>query len=251
MRSRLATGLLAIAATPALADGFYVGAEVGVAATDDIVSADPEVLTCAPVCNLDAASLDGIRLDTRESAWSAFAGWTFREWLSLELAYADLGEAKETLQLGAPPLYTPQPGIVISIDPDVYFADVPPAGGFLTTAAIDLGWVALGMKEMSVNAVFRHGLTERFSAWWLLGVSHATFDARGYYEVNEIVSFQPLVVELRQIPFVTPDDETGYRWGFGAEYALNERFSLQLGYRRHELQVIDTETLSVRFLARL
>jgi hypothetical protein len=57
---------------------------------------------------------------------------------------------------------------------------------------------------------------------------------------------------LRQLTtWSTPDDEYGYRWGFGAGYALNEGFGLELGYRRHELQVIETEGLSLRLLIRL
>lgn len=251
MLNRLAVFGALLVSAPGVAGSLYVGGELGVAATDDDVNSAP-TLPCGANCLPSEVSLDGLRLDAQETAWSLFAGWAVRDWLSLELAYTNLGEPEDFREPGAPLLlHTLPPGVVAVVDPDAFFGEVPPAAGIAVGQAIDFGSVALGIEEVSVNVVFRHALAKSFSAWWSLGLSLATFEARGYYETIEIVSFQPTVWEMRQIPFATPDDETGYRWGFGAEYTLNERFGLELGYRRHELQVVDTETLSLRFLIRL
>jgi Outer membrane protein beta-barrel domain len=249
MLNRLTAFGALLVSTPGLAGSLYVGGDLGVAATDDVIDTAP-TLRCGANCLPSEVSLDGLRLDAQETAWSLFAGWDVRDWLSLELAYTDLGESEGSLEPGAPLLlHTLPPGVVAVIDPDAFFGNSPPAVGI--ASAIDFGSASLGVQEVSVNMVFRHALTKSFSAWWSLGLSLATFETPGYYETIEIISFQPTVWEMRQIPFATPDDETGYRWGFGAEYALNERFGLELGYRRHELQVVDTETLSLRFLIRL
>lgn len=250
MLNRLAVCFALLITTPVYAEGFYLGGELGVAATDDIVDTDrvSPVAPCA-ACVPSEVSLSGVRLDAQETAWSLFAGWNVRDWLSLELAYADLGEPGDPLYLVPPLLYNF--GVVPAIDPDAYFAENPPALGTAGVLAVDLGWAALGIEEVSVNAVFRHALAKDFSAWWSLGLSFVSFEADGYFETIEIISLQPSVFEVHQVPFATPDDETGYRWGFGAEYAINERFALELGYRRHELQVIETDALSLRFLVRL
>jgi opacity protein-like surface antigen len=244
MPARVAVLLFAAAATPALAEGFYVAAEVGVVATDDIIHSDP-VTSCGTGCIPSEASLDGLRLDSQETAWGISAGWNVREWLSVELAFTELGEPGVTLQPELISLFLPAWGVVPVLDPDTILGEVG-----VVFAPADFGWAALGVQEFSVNAMFRHRLGDRFSAWWLLGVSRGSFDAQGY--VSMIVpTGTPGTVEFRDIPFQSPDAEMGYRWGFGAAYLLNERFSLEVGYRRHELEVVDTESLSLRILLRL
>lgn len=244
MLNRTAIFFLGLITAPALADGFYFGAEIGVAASDGIIHAD-RVVPCGAGCMPGQVSLDGLHLDAEDAAWGLFAGWQFRNWLSFELAYDDLGEQEDELVILPSPLIVPGPLVVPELNSD-YLSYGPPN---LVSVPIepDWGWAGLGLEEVSFNAYFRHALTERFSAWWTLGVSLVTFEASGYYEMQILTGLQPTALEIRRIPFATPDDETGYRWGFGAEYAFNDRFALQVGYRRHELQVIEVESLSLRF----
>ncbi|MEM6809821.1 MAG: outer membrane beta-barrel protein [Pseudomonadota bacterium] len=110
---------------------------------------------------------------------------------------------------------------------------------------------SLAVETWSVNARFRKPLGKRFSANWTVGVSRADFDAKGTFTINQIVSVNPIVTQPRSFVYEDPGSDTGFRYGIGVEWALNDRFAFDLGYQRHDTQVIDLETVLAKVIVAL
>lgn len=240
MRTRLlAFFSIFLWAMPVMADTFYVGASIGASRIDDVVDTSPTNFSGQGLPS--KLSLDGARLDSNETAAGAFVGWNVNDWLSLELSYTDLGEAAPR----RPDAFvTPIP---IAIPTPTGLFPSPP--GFFTRPTIPFtigGSAAMGVEEWSVSAKFTKALAPRLSANWFVGLTHADFEALGQFTINEIVSFVPLETRPVSIPFSSPGSEAGYVYGFGFSWELNNRLSTDIGYRKHDTQAVQVETVSLR-----
>ena len=240
MHIRIAPLFFAVLFSSAAAAEFYIGGSVGTSRFDDTVD-DPGNFRFFGSELPSEISLNGLLLDQSETALGAFVGWRTNDWLSLELGYSDLGEAAQrslgVIGIGIPfrvPLNSPP-------DPG-FFTRIPP------TVA---GPAAMGIEEWSVTAKFSKPLVSKLSANWLIGISLAEFDAVGELTLREIVSFDPLEFRNVTIPFASPDSDEGIVYGFGFAWEFSDRFSADLGYRKHDTPVFDVETLSARFIVGL
>ena len=127
---------------------------------------------------------------------------------------------------------------------------IPPilGDGFVSIAVIVPNAAVLEIEEWSIAAKFRKTLFSKLSANWSVGVTHAQFEALGQVTVNEIVSLNPLVFNPVAIPYASPESETGFNFGLGFAWDFNDRFSADIGYRRHDTRVIDAETVTLRLI---
>lgn len=227
------------------AGDYYITGGVGVSKIDDTVdTTTPSLVVFGDFPN--EVSLNGRPFDSDETASELAVGWKAREWLSVELGYTDFGNAGQSLPTG---LFGPVP-VARPANPPL----IPPAG-FVGVAPVpiapDLFSAALSMEEWSLAAVFRKPLLSDLSANWSIGVTRAQFDAEGRLTVNEIVTLDPLVLNSIDLPYASPKSETGYRFGFGFDWRINERFSADVGYRRHDTRVITIETILLRLIVTL
>lgn len=227
----------------AKAETFYIGGSIGVSMVDDIVSAD---LTSSsqPGELPEEISLNGSSFDTNEPAYGITLGWRAKNWLAIELGYTDLGESKQTLR--APFLGTVTP----SLNP----AGFPPGPiDFFgpIAAPVILDGPTLGIEELSLAARFSMPLISGLSANWLIGITQNQFDAGGQLTINEIVTLDPLVLNSTNIPYASPDNEIGYKFGFGFAWKFNDRFSADFGYQRHDTQVVDIESIALQLILSL
>ncbi|MEL6448913.1 MAG: outer membrane beta-barrel protein [Pseudomonadota bacterium] len=235
--------LLVVTALPAAADDFYVSVGAGLAVFDDTASAATAPFP-EPGQSLIFSSVNNQRFDANESAIELGLGWQIRDWVALELAYTDFGNAEQRFDGLALPL--PTVIGVPAVTPDPLLFPPPPFSAGFSVATMFPSTSSLGVETWSVNARFRKPLGNRFSANWTVGVSRADFDAVGTFTVNQIVSFNPIVTQPQSFVYEDPGDETGFRYGFGVEWALNDRFAFDLGYQRHDARVIELETVLIR-----
>jgi opacity protein-like surface antigen len=229
-------------APAAFAESFYLGADIGHAGYDDTADADP-VAPCGAPCTPTELSIDGLHFDSGDTAWSVFAGWNIRDWVSVELAWSDLGETSETFGFFAPALAGPPAIEMLPPNPGA-FDGVVFASAVVFVADGDRA--ALSVEEISLSAVFRKKLAERFSASWSLGVTQASFETSGQLLVGSYSAGPPPVFAAVPVPFAAPDDEVGFLWGIGAAWHVTDRIALELAYRNHDTQVIDVEAYSLR-----
>ena len=218
--------------------GFYVGGNLGVSMIDDTAST-ALIAACEPFCFPDELSINGRAFDSNETAWGAVIGWHAIDWLALEIGYTDLGNTGQE-----------QPFSFIGLVPGG-ITGLPPGIGpgiIVTTPAIfptSSNNAALDIEEWSFSAKFTISLFSDLSANWLIGITRVDFESQGSLTIPVIVSLSPTITELITFPFASPESETGFIWGFGFAWDLNERFSVELGYRKHETQVIEVETVSL------
>ena len=225
------------------AETFYIGASIGVSSIDDIASTD---LTSSsqPGELPGEISLNGSSFDSSEPAFGITLGWRAKDWLALELGYTDLGESKQTLR--APGFGT--------FTPPVNLFDIPPSPiGFdgVLASPLDFGGPTLGIEEWSLAARFSTSLVSGLSANWSVGITHNQFEAEGELIINEIVTLNPLVFDSTSIPYVSPDNEIGYKFGFGFAWKFNDRFSADIGYQRRDTQVVDVESIALQLILSL
>lgn len=227
----------------AKAETFYIGASIGVSTVDDIVSAD---LTSSsqPGELPGEISLNGNAFDTNEPAYGIIFGWHAKNWLAVELGYTDLGESKQTIR--APFVGTVTPSI-IPVDP--LPGPINFFGGF--AAPVNLDGPTLRITEWSLAARFSKYLISELSANWLIGITHNQFEAGGQLTINEIVTVDPLVLNSVSIPYASPDNEIGYKFGFGFAWKFNDRFSADIGYQRHDTQIVDIESIALQLILSL
>ena len=242
----VATCLLAPAA---FADSFYVAGRVGVATVDDVAKTDP--VSFGPADEPPAAIPVGGRLfDSSDTAAGLTVGWKAREWLAIELGYTDLGKAeqKRSAPFVGPALISPDPIIVPSPLPPVIRPG--PIGGVIA-APFAPGVATLRVEEWSLAARFSARLVSSLSANWSVGVSRAEFESGGQLTLQRIVSTDPLAIESTELSFVSPGSETGFTLGLGFAWSFNERFSADLGYKRHYTQVLDVESVTLQLVLTL
>lgn len=140
-------------------------------------------------------------------------------------------------------------GTVAFRSPPVPLPIVPPPGGTIVAASPPTDFsAALNIEEWSLAAKFSTDLVSKLSANWLLGVTRAQFESEGSFTFNELISVNPTVINTVSRPYASPDNETGLIWGIGFAWQTTDRLSLDLGYRKHETQVVDVETTSLRAL---
>lgn len=232
--------LLTICLAPsAFAEPFYAGAEIGLATFDDTADAD-RIPSCGAQCVPSAVSINGTHFDSEETAWSVFAGWNIRDWVSIELAWSDLGETGDTLDIPSS-LVMPQviqyPAFPAAFD-GIFFVD--------SAIVSPVDSAALSVEELTLSTVFRKQLAERFSASWSLGVIRASFDTKGSIPVGTVSSSPPPTITYTPVPFAAPDDEFGFLWGIGGAWHVTDRIDVELTYRNHDVRVVDVETYSLR-----
>ena len=231
------------AASPTYADNFYFGGNLGMSMTDDMANTDTLPLFAPGPAPIEAP-LYGRSYDTNETSWGLVAGWNMRDWFALELSYTDLGNAGENpfgvfpfgiIVPSTPPLGNPPPDVT----------PVPPVS-FETVFPTSL--IALETEEWSLNARFQKTLFSRLSANWAIGISRAEFEAKG--NTRFMTSFDPLTGQSVSfnIPIASPGSETGWNWGAGFGWDVNDWLSLDLGYRKHDTKVLDIETVSLRVM---
>ena len=225
---------------PSIADTFYVGGSIGVSMIDDTASA-PLTTAVAPILLPSEFSLNGLAFDSNETASGVFIGWNATNWLALEFGYTDLGNTGLSLQLGFF-------GTVSLTQPIVPIVPLPPPVGIVAFSAPPGTNAALGIEEWSITAKFRKSLFSKLSANWSVGVTRAQFEAFGQLTINEIVSLNPPVFNPVAHPYASPETETGFNFGLGFAWDFNDRFSADIGYRRHDTRVIDAETVTLRLI---
>ena len=249
----LAAAILLVAPL-AVAGSFYIGGSVGVSMIDDTVDTSvPSLVSFGEFSN--EIPLDGRSFDSNETASGFTIGWNAKDWFSVELGYTDFGNTGQSLPSGllgpVPPtgFFGPVP-IVTPADPPI---PIPPNfGGVISfPASPNLFAAALSVEEWSITAKFRKSLISDLSANWSIGVTRARFDAEGQLTVNEVVTLDPLVLNTIDLPYASPDDETGFNFGLGFEWRFSERFSADIGYRRHDTRVIDVETVILQLIVAL
>ena len=49
-------------------------------------------------------------------------------------------------------------------------------------------------------------------------------------------------------PYSSPSNETGYVWGLGLDWKVSERITVDIGFKRHETQVLRVDTLNLSLL---
>jgi len=228
-----------LVASPAIADTFYFGGTIGVSMFDD--TADAALTSSSgPGVLPDEISIDGQLFDSNETTSGVFIGWNANDWLAIEFGYTDLGKTDQSLSVGfltAVPLTIP-PGLPISTFSFSAISAFPT--NFNANAA------ALGVEEWSISAKFSKSLISDLSANWSVGITQAQFDADGQLTFSEIITFVPLVISPVTRPYASPGSETGFIFGFGFAWDFNDRFSVDVGYRKHDTRVFDVDTVTLR-----
>lgn len=229
-------------ATSVLASEFYVGGQLGASNINDSAST-AETLFSTTNTLPNELSINGRYFDSTETAWGVVAGWNAADWFAIEIGYTDLGSTGEK-----------QRGFLFYGPTPIPTFDLPPSGvggGFGFAVAANTNIAALNIEEWSVGAKFRKSLISRLAANWSIGITRAAFDSQGSITVHELVSVNPLILNPVIIPFASPADETGFTWGLGFAWEVNKRFSLDLGYRKHDTQVIEVESITLQVLGTL
>lgn len=135
--------------------------------------------------------------------------------------------------------------IVPSIGVPSPIVPLPPSVVASRPIGVTTRGVALEIEEWYVGTRFSVPLSSRFRANWFAGISRASFESQGGLPLVSPPGFN-LFADF--LPFASPDDETGLVWGFGFDWEANERLSLDLGFRRHDIQVLDVDTISLGLL---
>ena len=235
------------AAAPAIADGFYVAADLGISSYDDTVRTDVSGFSDASGTP-DSLPMNGQPFDSNETAWGVAVGWQARDWLAIELGFTDLGNSGQDtsapffgpILIPNDPIFLPGPPPNPNFDPNDYVATGFPA--FPGRAALDV-------EEWSLSARFKRQLGDQFSANWLVGVTRADYAAEGTFPVTEIdTTLFPPDVTIVEVPYAAPDAETGLLWGLGFGWQATASTSVEITYRQHKTDVIDIDTTSLRLL---
>ena len=230
---------------PVIAGDFYIGGSIGVSMIDDTVDAAntlPVELGVFP----EEFSLNGRAFDSNETASGITIGWNANDWLAVELAYTDFGNTGQSLPTG---LFSQVPLVTPAVSP----IGIPPNfGGFVSVPIFsNTNAAALSVEEWSIGAKFRKTLISNLSANWSIGITRAQFDADGQLTINELVTLDPLVINRIGLPYASPKSETGFNFGLGFAWRFSDRYSADIGYRRHDTRVIDVETVALQLIVTL
>ncbi len=218
----LLVAFILITSSAAAADrGFYFGGSLGLSSVDGTADTDSTVSVIGGLPT--ELPINGLPFDDNDGAWSAFVGFQAFQFVGFELAYSDLGRFDSAVSLS--PIGEP---------------------------------LSLDIEEWSISARFRYPLGKKFYANWYAGVSRATFDVEGEVQLLGFFGPGPLppfgilpppVIGIGQaIPFASPDDETGFIWGFGFTWQFLEKFGVGLDYRQHKVQVQDVDTMNLTLI---
>ncbi len=218
-RAILLMAAVAVAAPATAADWpLYLGASIGLAEVDGTANTDGFRLTSGPDLP-DAVPLDGLPFEDDDGTWSAFLGYEINRYVAVEVGYADLGRHSSRINIGS-----------------------------------------RGSPRLEAESAYFAGrlsfpLTEHIDATWRLGLSQTWFDAEGRTFVFSgspgPILGGPILGVFTEIPFADPDDETGFVWGFGFDWRFARRFSAEIGFTRHDVQVLDVDTYNLRLRAHL
>lgn len=220
----ISTLMNAVFAGAALAGepSFYASVGVSLSQTNGLAETDstPPLSSVGEFPEFpDELPLNGSAFDDDDTGWAAALGYRFTDYFAMEVGFEELGTFQAKAQLTGTPEAVALP---LTID----------ASGF------------------SLAAQFGYPLSERLRATWHLGVVRAGFDAEGEAVIAILgpgPSFEGFVV----VPYVDPDDETGYRFGFGVSWAFNQHFEAELAYSHQDLQVLDFDSFALRLIGRL
>ena len=217
MRSVLALACLSLLSLAHADERFYVGARSGVSQYGG--TADTSAPTAFSFPPPTEISIAGLPFKSDETAWGVYGGWRVKEWLAVEVGFNDLGNTGRRT-----------------------FAVISPGLAGITTSG-----VAVDVEELYLGTRFTIPLSQRWNANWLAAITRATFDAEGSLPLIIGVPFfgTPSPVVAQRIPYASPDDETGFVWGFGFGWEFADRWGLDLGYRQHDAQVFDVDSFSV------
>lgn len=234
-----------IVGPPAIADSFYIGGSIGVSMIDDTV--DAAITSPGQPGELpDEISINGRPFDSNETASGITIGWNANDWLAVELGYTDFGNTGQSLTTG---FFGPVP-LVTPLEPPI---EIPPNfGGFVAfPISLNANAAALSVEEWSIAAKFSKTLISDLSANWSIGITRAQFDADGQLTINELVTLDPLVINRINLPYASPENETGFNFGLGFAWRFSDRFSADIAYRRHDTRVIDVETVTLQLIVTL
>ncbi len=216
----IATSFLFFSVVGAQADDFYIGGSVGGSKFDGIADTDTNQFGNFNRVPTEL-TINGLDLESTETAWSAYAGWFVRKWLALEIGYADLGDSGRD-------------------NPEFFDLD--------GTTRIRSG-ASLNVEEWYLGARFSAPVSSKISANWLIGLTRASFETNGFLPVLTGTGFFDAAIE--RIPFVSPKRETGLIWGFGFDLALSERLALDIAYRKHDTQVLYIDALTLGVIVKM
>ena len=205
----------------AVAGDFYVEAAAGISSYDDVADTD---FSGEPGVD---RPLSGVAFDSNETTWGLNVGWQAKSWLAIEFGYQDLGNS------GSFDPSAPAYGVAEGT------AEIPvslPDSVFVQNASI-------ATEQWRLGAKFTVPLGDDFSAHWYTGVARSNFEASGtstsfIYDPGPPASFTNL-------PYSTPGSETGFSLGAGLGWKVNDRFELDLSYRRHQTGVIDVDAITL------
>ena len=208
--------ILGFAATSQANERFYIGARLGMSQYDGAADASPTSgVRAAPSSEI---SINGLPFESDETAWGMYGGWKIKDWLAVELGYNDLGNTgRETL---------------------VSF------GGL---AAFTTRGVAVDVEELYLASRFSLSLAAKWNANWTVGLTQTAFDTEGTLPFL-FIPFPGSPISGQPISYASPDDETGFIWGFGFGWTISDRWGLDIGYRQHDTQVFDVDTFAVSVL---
>ncbi|MEO1201071.1 MAG: outer membrane beta-barrel protein [Pseudomonadota bacterium] len=247
MLTRTVIAVTLLASAPlASAEGFYVAGRIGASSVNDAASASQAIFGGPDLPS--SVGLDGRPFDSSDTAAGLVVGWQAKSWLALELSYADLGEAESRPGglIGPVPIVVPSvvsPSVPINVTPN---ALVRP----FTTIQANRNAATLSVTEWSFAARFSAKLVSKLSANWSIGVSQSEFDAGGEFQFLQPITPTPTPpdpgFEFVGVPYESPSSEVGFNWGLGFEWAFNDRFAADVGYRQHKTGVIDVESVTLQ-----
>jgi opacity protein-like surface antigen len=165
-----------------------------------------------PTIRLLGSGIGGEEFDDDSTIWAGFVGYDLNDFFGLELSYARLGE--------------------FSREDDVFNRNPP----------------RLEISELSLSGRFSWLISRRFSVSGSLGISRNFFSVKG--DVSKIFAF-PSFGQNALGPARDPDDETGHLWGVGLEWRFTDRIIGGVEAIRHDTQVLETDTFSLRIRYKL
>lgn len=198
------------------AENFYVGARLGVSQYDGTADASRNA-TAGPMLPSEI-SIDGLPFESNETTWGVNVGWRIKDWFAVELGFNDLGNTgRETF------------------------------AAFGGVSAVITSGVAVDVEEVYLASKLTLSLPGKWNANWTIGITQTTFEAAGALPLITIPILAP-PSPREPIPYASPDDETGFIWGFGFGWDMSDRWGLDIGYRRHDTQVFSVDSFSAGVL---
>jgi len=190
--------------------GFTAGIAVGRSSVDGRAKT-PSRITVGQFIP-DDVPIGSLPFKGANTTWSAFVGYTANPYLGVELGFWDHGR----------------------FDTKLFVEKVG----------------SLGIKEWYLGTTLTYPLVSKLSLSASIGVSRVQFDADG--SINVLVTqpgapfppFPPVAI-IANVPFATPDDETGGYWRAGLNWRFSNSLDAGLSYGKHDVQVLQVESLAL------